>query len=68
VSSNLSEAPWFKSSHSQGSGECVEVAFVDGSLVGVRDSKDKTGPALVFEPSEWDAFTSNLAGGKFDLA
>jgi hypothetical protein len=68
VSSNLSEAPWFKSSYSQGTGECVEVAFVDGSLVGVRDSKDKTGPALVFEPSEWDAFAANLAGGKFDLA
>ena len=32
--------------------------FVIGA-VGVRDSKDPTGPALVFTPDEWDAFVGD---------
>nr|WP_025348798.1 DUF397 domain-containing protein [Nocardia nova] len=38
------------------------------SPVGVRDSKNPTGPALVFAPDEWDAFTAHLRSGTFDLA
>ncbi|MET8773421.1 DUF397 domain-containing protein [Nocardia sp. NPDC004654] len=62
---DLSRARWFKSSHSQGGGECVEVAFVDDA-VGVRDSKNPTGPALVFTPGEWDAFTAGVREGEFE--
>ncbi|WP_459963351.1 DUF397 domain-containing protein [Nocardia sp. IFM 10818] len=36
--------------HSSGNSECVEFAFLDGGVVGVRDSKNPTGPALVFAP------------------
>jgi len=36
-------------------------------MVGVRDSKNPTGPALVFAPTEWDAFTARLERGGFDL-
>ncbi|MFI1461414.1 DUF397 domain-containing protein [Nocardia carnea] len=53
---DLSGARWFKSRHSQGGADCVEVAHLDGGVVGVRDSKNPTGPALVFTPAEWDAF------------
>ncbi|WP_084161263.1 DUF397 domain-containing protein [Nocardia sp. BMG51109] len=35
-------------------------------MVGVRDSKNPTGPALVFTPSEWDAFTTGVKDGEFD--
>ncbi|AHH15859.1 hypothetical protein DUF 397 [Nocardia nova SH22a] len=59
---NLNNAEWFKSSHSQGTSECVEVAWLVNGSVGVRDSKNPTGPALVFTPTEWDAFTSAVAG------
>lgn len=52
---DLSNASWFKSSYSQHGGECVEVAHT-ADAVGVRDSKDPTGSALVFAPSEWQAF------------
>ncbi|MEV8630418.1 DUF397 domain-containing protein [Streptosporangium sp. NPDC051023] len=38
-------------------GECVEIAHLSGGRVGVRDSKDRSGPALVFTPGEWAAFT-----------
>ena len=40
---------------------CVEVAYVTGA-VGVRDSKDKTGPALVFAPGDWHAFVARTPG------
>jgi len=62
----LSQARWFKSSRSSGMKDCVEVAFVDGGMVGVRDSKNPTGPALVFTPGEWDAFAADAGAGRLD--
>ncbi|WP_425295747.1 DUF397 domain-containing protein [Nocardia abscessus] len=56
---------WFKSSYSGTHSDCVEVAFLDGDNVGVRDSKNPTGPALVFTAGEWDAFTTDLHAGGF---
>ncbi len=48
---------WRKSSRSGGDGECVEVAgFADS--VGVRDSKDRQGPALSFAPAGWVRFVA----------
>ncbi|MGY1947504.1 DUF397 domain-containing protein [Nocardia asiatica] len=63
---DLSRAHWFKSSHSGGGQDCVEIAFLDGGHVGVRDSKAPSSPALVFTPSEWDAFTAGVVHGEFD--
>lgn len=63
---DLSGAQWFKSSRSQSGKECVEVAFLDRGMVGVRDSKNPTGPALVFTPGEWDAFVADARDGEFD--
>ncbi|MFD4402944.1 DUF397 domain-containing protein [Nocardia sp. NPDC058499] len=57
---DLSTAQWFKSSKSSGDGNCVEVAFLDGGTVGVRDSKNPTGPALVFGAAEWAGFLTGL--------
>lgn len=51
-----------ESSHSGGSQECVEVAFLGRGMVGVRDSKDPLGSALVFSSEEWNAFTDTVAG------
>lgn len=66
MSVNLSGAKWFKSSRSSAGKECVEVAHLSGGFVGVRDSKNPTGPALVFTPSEWDAFTAGVNEGEFN--
>lgn len=47
---------WFTSSYSgSDGGDCVEVAVRPAS-VHVRDSKDRSGPVLIFEPDAWAAF------------
>ncbi|WP_433193853.1 DUF397 domain-containing protein [Nocardia sp. CA-107356] len=66
MNTELSEVNWFKSSHSSGQTSCVEVAWLDGGEVGIRDSKNPTGPALIFTPSEWDAFTAGITDGEFN--
>ncbi|WP_236566825.1 DUF397 domain-containing protein [Nocardia sp. CY41] len=43
----------------------MEVAHLDGGMVGVRDSKNPTGPALVFPPGAWDAVISGVQYGQF---
>lgn len=63
---DLSEAPWFKSSYSGSQSACVEVAWLGPVGVGVRDSKNPSGPALVFAPSQWDGFMSAVRSGQFD--
>ena len=68
MSIHLSEAEWFKSTRSGGAKECVEVAFLADGSTGVRDSKNPSGPALAFSPSEWDAFVASTATGAFDGA
>ncbi|SDT80651.1 protein of unknown function [Streptomyces sp. TLI_053] len=50
------EVAWRKSTYSSNEGaQCVEVAETPGT-VHLRDSKDKTGPQLTFEPAAWKAF------------
>ncbi|MFI7192825.1 DUF397 domain-containing protein [Nocardia nova] len=63
---DLTGAKWFKSSRSGGGKDCVEAAFLHSGHVGVRDSKNPTGPALIFTPAEWDAFTTDLRNGTLD--
>ncbi|MEU0539594.1 DUF397 domain-containing protein [Nocardia sp. NPDC005978] len=60
------EANWFKSTFSQPDGDCVEAAHLPGSRVGVRDSKNPAGPALLFEGAAWDEFLADVRDGAFD--
>jgi hypothetical protein len=56
---------WLKSSASN-TGNCVEVAFVEGGDVLVRDSKAPDERVLSFTPAEWDAFLAGVRAGEFD--
>jgi Domain of unknown function (DUF397) len=62
---DLSRAQWRKSSRSNNGGACVEVAETPDAI-GVRDSKNPTGPVLVFTPDEWRAFVEGVHAGEFD--
>ncbi|NNH71073.1 DUF397 domain-containing protein [Nocardia uniformis] len=66
MSIDLSEAKWFKSSRSTAGGECVEAAHLATGMVGVRDSKNPDGPALVFGGAVWDSFVGDIQAGKLD--
>jgi hypothetical protein len=61
------EQAWFKSSYSSNNGtNCVEVADLTAvGEVAVRDSKDKTGPALVLTPAAWSSFVTAVRAGHF---
>lgn len=58
---DVSKAVWRKGSRSSGNGNCVEVADNMPSIVAVRDSKNPTGGALVFEPAQWRAFLKTIS-------
>jgi hypothetical protein len=57
---------WVKSSFSFANGNCVEVAGLPDGRVGVRHSKDVTGPILRFTSDEWHAFLGGVRNGEFD--
>ncbi len=58
---------WRTSSFSGSNGNsCVEVAFLSGGLVGVRDTKDRTRPPHRFSATQWAAFVSAVRSGRFE--
>lgn len=62
----LAGARWVKSSRSAPTGgNCVEVAFLPGGQVAVRNSRQPGGPALVFTTLEWSAFVGGAGAGEF---
>jgi Domain of unknown function (DUF397) len=52
----LARATWRTATYTQGNGACVEVAGLSGGRVAVRDTKDRSGPAIVMTPDAWRAF------------
>ncbi len=65
MEANLTRATWRTSSYSGGAGNCVEVAGNLPGAVGVRDSKDPDGQALVFATPAWRAFADRVKSGTF---
>jgi hypothetical protein len=55
------------SSHSALYDGCVEVEGLPEGWVAVRDTKDREGPVLRYNPTEWQAFLDGVRGGEFDL-
>lgn len=57
---------WRKSKASGKEGDCVEVAFADGTVL-IRHSQNPSGLILSFSHSEWRAFLAGARNGEFDL-
>ncbi len=57
---------WHKSSLSNPSGNCVEMALLPGRHVAVRNSRDPHGPALIYTRDEIVALLDGVRNGDFD--
>jgi hypothetical protein len=83
-SADLSRIAWRTSSYSGANGSCVEVAPLagaaldgvaatdstgaSGGVIAVRDSKNRSGPALVFTAGQWRTFAAGIKAGQLDLS
>ena len=61
-----SEPSWRKSSHSNPSGECVELSRLTNSYIGVRYSHHPDGSTLVLSYGVVVAFIQRVKNGDFD--
>jgi hypothetical protein len=62
----MEDLTWRTSSYSSGQGgNCVEIADLPNGAQAVRDSKNRTGPALTFTAAQWSAFTAGVRSGEF---
>jgi hypothetical protein len=57
---------WRKSTASQPSGNCLEVA-IGADVVRIRHSLDQSAASLAFTHAEWRAFLTGARNGEFDL-
>ena len=57
---------WFKSGRSGGGSDCVEVCYLEGGGVAVRNSKRPDAGTLQFTDSEFDAWVGGAKDGDFD--
>ncbi|GAA0547014.1 hypothetical protein GCM10010172_30950 [Paractinoplanes ferrugineus] len=57
---------WFKSGRSGGGSDCVEVCYLEGGGVKVRNSKRPDAGTLQFTDSEFDAWVGGAKDGDFD--
>jgi len=55
----------FVKASGSGTTGCVSVSIQPGG-VGVRDSKEHSGPVLAFTEHEWDVFVASVKAGEFD--
>jgi hypothetical protein len=59
-------ATWRKSTSSNPSGQCVEVAVLADGEIAVRNSRHPAGPALIYTRAEIATFLAGVKNGEFD--
>jgi Domain of unknown function (DUF397) len=66
LATGLSHVSWFKSQHSNPSGNCVEVACLPSGEIAMRNSRFPGGPVLLYTQAEIAAFLQGAKDGEFD--
>ena len=66
IRDDFARVTWKKSTRSNGSGDCVEMARLLDGMVGVRDSKNPAGAVLAVSGTAWSTFLMALKAGEFD--
>lgn len=61
----LDGAQWRTASYTQAQGQCVEVAPGCDQVVGIRDSKNRTGGTHAVERHTWDTFIQAVKRDRF---
>jgi Domain of unknown function (DUF397) len=56
---SFNNALWRKGTRTTAASNCVEVA-TSNRLVGIRDSKNPTGPIVIVRPAEWTNFLTTI--------
>lgn len=63
MDNRVTASGWRKSSYTTSNGgNCVEVADQESRVL-VRDTKDRTGPMLRFDPEAWHRFAERVKAG-----
>lgn len=62
----LGDVEWRKARRSHGGYECIEVALLPDGSIGMRNSRDPNGAALVYTREEMSAFIAGAQAGEFD--
>lgn len=63
---DISGATWVSAGGDPAEGQ-VELAFLEGGAVAMRNSAEPEGPVLRYTPAEWEAFRLGAIDGEFDL-
>jgi capsid protein len=66
LSAQLRQVRWQKSRYSNSQGSCVEMALLPGGDIAVRNSRDPSGPTLVYTQAEIQALLQGVKDGDFD--
>jgi NADH:ubiquinone oxidoreductase subunit len=62
----LKDVQWRKSQASNPTGCCVEVAELPDGQIAMRNSREPSGPALIYTRAEIAAFVQGAKAGEFD--
>lgn len=63
---DISGAAWVGAGGDPAEGQ-VELAFLEGGAVAMRNSAEPEGPVLRYTPAEWEAFRLGAIDGEFDI-
>lgn len=66
AAATLAGVTWRKSKHSGCVGNCVEVAALNSGEVAMRNSRDPSGPSLIFSRDEMAALLAATKDGEFE--